>query len=93
MCKCEFCTTYDKYKWAVIMECGCGCHTDDGITAHDGLCCAIPNGLKKNNPYTDLQPASYYREILDKIENEKEDDEERERLFNDPEWRKEAGLD
>ncbi len=39
------------YKWAVVMNCKCGCHEDDGMSGHDSLCCSIPNGLKKNNPF------------------------------------------
>ena len=35
MCNCTFCQNYDKYKWAVVMECKCGCHDEKGITAHD----------------------------------------------------------
>lgn len=69
-CNCLFCTTYEKFKWAEIMECGCGCHTGDGMCGHDGLCCSIPNGLKKNNPFNVLEKASKYQEILNKMENE-----------------------
>jgi hypothetical protein len=72
-CKCEFCTTYEFYKWAVIMECGCGCHNGDGMTGHDGLCCEFPNGLKKNNPHKELKPLKYYKDILDKWEREAND--------------------
>ena len=64
MCNCTFCQNYDKYKWAVVMECKCGCHDEDGITAHDELCCECPNALRKNNPYTDLKPAAYYAKII-----------------------------
>jgi len=46
-CKCTLCVNYEFYKWAVVMECKCGCHTGDGMTGHDGLCCSLPNGLKK----------------------------------------------
>ena len=56
-CDCEYCKTYSKYKWAVIMECGCGCHNLDGLTGHDKLCCEIPNGLRKDNPHTELEKA------------------------------------
>jgi hypothetical protein len=74
MCTCKFCKTYDKYKWAVVTECPCCCHSDDGMTGHDNLCCSIPNGLKKNNPYKDLEPALVYKEILDNIEKEWNDE-------------------
>lgn len=60
-CKCNFCKTYNKYKWAVVMDCGCGCHTSDGLTGHDGLCCEVPNALKSNNPHKDLKPLDYYK--------------------------------
>tara|TARA_R110000868_G_scaffold401649_2_gene677259 strand:- start:1269 stop:1643 length:375 start_codon:yes stop_codon:yes gene_type:complete len=50
------------------MECKCGCHTGDGMTGHDGLCCSLPNGLKKNNPHKNLKEAKYYEKILDKWE-------------------------
>lgn len=90
MCTCDFCTTYDKYMWAKVSECKCGCHTSDGPSGHDSLCCEFPNVFIKDNPYTDLKPASYYREILDKMEEE----EYRfmDELLNDPEFRKEIGL-
>jgi len=58
-CNCAHCRNHHKYKWAKIMECGCGCH-EKGFVSHDGLCCEIPNVLKSNNPYTDLKPSSYY---------------------------------
>lgn len=64
MCECTFCKAYEKYKWAVVMECGCGCHNADGITGHDGLCCEFPNALRKNNPHDDLKPAKHYRDII-----------------------------
>ena len=50
-CTCSFCKTYAKYKWAVVLNCGCGCHTSDGMAGHDNLCCEFPNGLFKNSPY------------------------------------------
>lgn len=68
-CSCKFCDTYNKYRWATISECSCGCHVSDEIVGHDGLCCEFPNGKKKNNPYNDLQSSEYYRGILDNIEN------------------------
>ena len=68
-CTCEFCTTYELYQWAVVMECKCGCHDSDGMTGHDSLCCEFPNGLRKNNPHKDLKPAAEYKAILDKLEN------------------------
>lgn len=52
------------------MECGCSCHDSDGITGHDGLCCEVPNGIRKNNPYKELEKAEVYRKILDKMEEE-----------------------
>ncbi len=69
-CDCKFCKTYDKYRWATIMECPCNCHEESDIVGHDGLCCPFPNGKKKDNPYEDLMPASYYKEILDKMYEE-----------------------
>lgn len=65
MCNCIFCRTYRRYKWAVIMECKCVCHEMDGETGHDELCCEIPNGLKKNNPYKKLKSSEYYKKKLD----------------------------
>jgi len=70
MCDCEFCKTHDRFRWATIMECKCGCHTSNDIVGHDSLCCPYPNGKKKDNPYTDLKPASYYNEILNKMYEE-----------------------
>lgn len=63
-CTCEFCTDYRKYIWAVVLECKCGCHTDDGVTGHDALCCEIPNGLKRNNPHPDLEDVVTRTKIL-----------------------------
>ena len=63
-CQCEFCTNYDKYRWATIMECKCGCHESDKPIGHDGLCCEFPNGRKSENPYSDLKKASVYKEII-----------------------------
>lgn len=68
-CKCVHCTTYEFYKWAVVMECKCVCHTGDGMTGHDVLCCSIPNGLKKNNPHEKLESVAYYKKILDDWNN------------------------
>ena len=51
------------------MECRCGCH-DDGLIEHDTLCCGIPNALRRNNPYNDLQSAEYYKTILKQIKDE-----------------------
>jgi hypothetical protein len=65
-CNCEFCTAYRKYIWAVVMSCGCSCHRGDGMTGHGGLCCEIPNGLKKNNPYPELED----KELCEKIKKE-----------------------
>jgi hypothetical protein len=63
-CTCNFCKNYSKYKWAVVMECKCACHTGDGMVGHDRLCCSIPNGLKKNNPYKKLKSAEYYKQFI-----------------------------
>lgn len=65
-CECIFCTTHELEKWATVMECGCGCH-QNGFTAHDGLCCSVPNVLKVDNPHTDLKPKKFYRDQLDKM--------------------------
>lgn len=64
-CGCEFCRTYEKYQWAVVMECKCVCHNLDGMAGHDSLCCEFPNGLRKNNPHTDLLSAKEYKTIFD----------------------------
>jgi hypothetical protein len=72
-CQCQFCRTYDRYVWAVVMECGCGCHSDTGEnkpSGHDSLCCEFPNGHKCDNPYTDLRTASDYKKILDLMETQ-----------------------
>lgn len=61
-CTCDFCKDHEKYKWAVVMSCGCGCHSD-GMTGHSGLCCEIPNGLKKNNPYPELEDKALCEKI------------------------------
>lgn len=63
-CQCTFCKIYPYEKWATVMECGCGCHTGSGMTAHDGLCCSLPNVLKKNNPYKKLEKAEVYRKRI-----------------------------
>lgn len=52
------------YKWAVIMECKCSCHDGDGLAAHDSLCCAVPNGLRRKNPYKKLESPEFYKKIL-----------------------------
>ena len=70
MCECNFCQTYAHYRWAVVMECLCGCHKDDGLTEHETMCCGIPNALRRNNPYNDLQSAEYYQTILKQIKDE-----------------------
>jgi len=64
VCKCEHCTAYDLYRWATIMECGCGCHDEDVPSEHDNLCCPFPNGKRKDNPHKELLPASSYKKIL-----------------------------
>ena len=63
MCNCILCKKYRKYKWATIMECGCGCHDDKGISGHDALCCEFPNGKRKNNPYKKLKSAKHYEQF------------------------------
>jgi hypothetical protein len=68
MCSCNFCKSYMKYKWAVVMECTCECHDKDGITGHGRLCCEFPNALRKNNPYKKLKPAAYYTRLIEKWE-------------------------
>lgn len=45
--------------WAMVSECGCGCHTT-GYVGHERLCCEYPNVLKKENPFTDLESATHY---------------------------------
>jgi len=67
-CKCTHCTNYDLYRWATIMECGCGCHDDEHPAGHDSLCCPFPNGKKKDNSYNELKPAIEYKKILDEWE-------------------------
>ncbi len=64
ICKCRWCRAYDKYKWAVVMECLCGCHSGDGMTGHEDLCCEFPNGLRKNNPYPRLKSSEYYEKKI-----------------------------
>ena len=68
-CKCTFCRNYEKYKWAVVMECKCGCHSD-GMTEHESLCCGFPNVLKKNNPFVKLRESGYYKKKMDKWSEE-----------------------
>ena len=43
---------------------------DVGSIAHNTLCCGIPNALRRNNPYNDLQSAEYYKTILKQIKDE-----------------------
>lgn len=71
-CNCEICRTYRRYKWAVIKECPCSCHDNDDPSGHDSLCCEFPNGRKKDVPFKRLRNSSYYRKILNKIEQETE---------------------
>jgi len=59
-CTCKLCTISDKLRWATISECKCHCHTVDTPTGHSSLCCAYPNGLKKDNPYNKLDSADSY---------------------------------
>ena len=63
-CNCNFCKNYDKYRWAIITECPCACHTCEEISGHDGLCCEFPNGKRKDNPYKKLKPAAFYKKII-----------------------------
>ncbi len=60
-CECRICKTIDKYRWATIKECPCYCHSSEGISGHDSLCCAYPNGKKKDNPYSELEAAETYK--------------------------------
>ena len=71
-CKCDFCETYDQYRWAVITECKCGCHTMEGIIGHDGLCCEFPNGKEKDSPYVSLFPSMAYKQELYDMEREEQ---------------------
>jgi hypothetical protein len=64
LCQCTFCKEYEFEKWATIMECSCGCHTGDGMVGHDVLCCALPNGLRKNNPHKNLEKAEVYKKRI-----------------------------
>lgn len=74
-CNCEFCVAYEKYVWAIVMNCECGCHKDDGMTGHIRLCCEIPNGLKKNNPYPELENKELCNGVIIEFLNKwKEDD-------------------
>ncbi len=68
-CSCNFCKTHDLYRWAVISECGCGCHKSDHVNGHDELCCAFPNGKMKDNPYIELSSARRYLSILNLLED------------------------
>jgi len=72
-CKCSFCKTHELEKWATVMECKCCCH-EEGFVSHDGLCCSVPNVLKRDNPYKDLKPASEYKEELNKMYKDAEDE-------------------
>ena len=64
LCQCTFCNEYKHYKCAIIMECKCGCHTGDGMTGHSELCCELPNVLKKNNPYKNLEKSEVYKKRI-----------------------------
>ncbi len=68
-CGCVYCTEHEKYTWAVVMKCGCSCHTDDGMTGHESLCCEIPNGLKVNNPFPELQDKEVCKKIISDFED------------------------
>lgn len=70
MCECTFCKAYDKYRWAVVMECKCICHDGYGITGHDGLCCEFPNALRRNNPHDHLKQAKHYKRIIKNFLND-----------------------
>ena len=67
MCGCKICKITDKFKWATIRECYCGCHSIRGIFGHDSLCCAYVNGKEYKNPYKKLGKAKYYETKLNKI--------------------------
>lgn len=72
MCSCDFCNTQEKYKWAVVLNCGCACHSGDGMTGHDGLCCELPNGLARNSPYNKEElNLTELRNELNKMRDEK----------------------
>jgi len=70
MCNCTFCRNYHKYRWAKIIECKCGCHTDSQPLGHDSLCCEFPNGKRKDNPYKKLLPAEVYNKRINQWETE-----------------------
>lgn len=63
-CRCTFCKIHPYLKWATVMECCCACHLGDGITGHDELCCSLPNVLKKNNPYNNLEKSEVYKKRI-----------------------------
>ncbi len=73
-CTCSFCKTHDLYRWAVISECPCGCHSNEHITGHDGLCCPFPNGKHKDSPYTELDPSKRYLALLQLLEDNDDDE-------------------
>ena len=66
-CQCKICTNIDKYLWATVTECKCICHSNDGMTGHENLCCEYPNVLKKDNPHQNLLPAKHYGQIIHDI--------------------------
>lgn len=67
-CNCKICIVTDRLRWATISECQCDCHTSDHINGHDELCCAYPNGKKKDNPYEDeLKDKHFYQQQLNSL--------------------------
>lgn len=50
MCSCYVCKQIDKTRWETIEKCPCSCHDMDYPAGHDSLCCAYPNGKRKDNP-------------------------------------------
>lgn len=72
-CSCEICKTYQRYIWAVVMECKCGCHDGDGMCGHDRLCCSIPNGLRRNNPFQDLESLEFLQKEMNRFDEEGEE--------------------
>ena len=48
---------------------GCSIYAATKLNANT-LCCGIPNALRRNNPYNDLQSAEYYKTILKQIKDE-----------------------
>lgn len=51
MCECDVCKQIDKKRWETIEKCPCYCHDVEHPAGHDSLCCAYPNGKRKDNPH------------------------------------------